>query len=137
LDEASSSCCIAAGCGCNRLVESRSETAAHYQSSVGPLASRIRSLPGVDSVNIRRLLLLCQICCFVVGWDSAEHPKKLQQSIATMTVTMAMFAAQSFDDLFVVKGSRLVLAPRTPVPLESAPKFETVPPLPRNFQLEM
>jgi hypothetical protein len=39
--------------------------------------------------------------------------------------------------MFVVKGSRRALAPRTPVPLESAPKFETVPPLRENLQPEV
>jgi hypothetical protein len=51
--------------------------------------------------------------------------------------TMAVAVAVVMTAMFVVKGSRLVLAPRTPVPLESAPKSETAPPLPANLQPEM
>jgi hypothetical protein len=39
--------------------------------------------------------------------------------------------------MFVVKGSRLALAPRIPVPLESAAKFESAPPLRENLQPKM
>jgi hypothetical protein len=78
-----------------------------------------------------------------VGSDSAELPKELQpwdltvdDCHAPIQRTWKMVLAV-MTAMFVVKGSRLALAPRTPVALESAPKFETVPPLREKLQREM
>jgi hypothetical protein len=66
--------------------------------------------------------------------DHRHEPNPCAWKMMSSMLVVAVVAVMMV--MYVVKGSLLVLAPRTLVPLESAPESETVPPYRGNPQLE-